>query len=160
MAAENIVINFTTNTDQIDSTITLLEKLGQVDKKTADEFRAASEKYKQGLSNIASNSSTGFAKLNSEIKNVGQTLATSLVLDKSKEVIKTTSAVISLREQIKQATALTAELANKYGELDSRTIAAAKNAANLKERFSDAQKQIAALNPEAKLNSISQLGSV
>lgn len=160
MAAENIVINFTTNTEQIDSTITLLEKLGQVDKKTADEFRAASEKYKQGLSNIASNSSTGFAKLNSEIKNVGQTLATSLVLDKSKEVIKTTSAVISLREQIKQATALTAELANKYGELDSRTIAAAKNAANLKERFSDAQKQIAALNPEAKLNSISQLGSV
>ncbi|MBK9526727.1 MAG: hypothetical protein IPO39_18940 [Bacteroidetes bacterium] len=50
MAAENIVITFDTDTTSLESTIALMEKLGQVDKKTADEFRAASEKYKQSFS--------------------------------------------------------------------------------------------------------------
>lgn len=160
MAAENIVISFDTDTTKLESTISLLEKLGQIDKKTADEFKVASDKYKQSLNGIGDTAARGFDKLNKEIKNVGTTLASGVVLDKSKEVIKTVSSVISLREQIKKATAQTAEFAAKFGELDSRTIAAAKNAANLKERFSDAQKTIAALNPEAKFTAFTQLGSV
>jgi len=43
--AENIVINFEANTQGLQSTIDLLEKLGQVDKKTADEFRKATAEY-------------------------------------------------------------------------------------------------------------------
>ena len=160
MAAENIVISFDTDTTKLESTISLLEKLGQIDKKTADEFKVASDKYKQSLNGIGDTAARGFDKLNKEIKNVGTTLASGVVLDKSKEVVKTISSVISLREQIKKATAQTAEFAAKFGELDSRTIAAAKNAANLKERFSDAQKTIAALNPEAKFTAFTQLGSV
>ena len=160
MAAENIVISFDTDTTKLESTISLLEKLGQIDKKTADEFKVASDKYKQSLNGIGDTAARGFDKLNKEIKNVGTTLASGVVLDKSKEVINTVSSVISLREQIKKATAQTAEFAAKFGELDSRTIAAAKNAANLKERFSDAQKTIAALNPEAKFTAFTQLGSV
>lgn len=160
MEAENIVISFDTDTTQLESTISLLEKLGQVDKKTADEFRVASEKYKQSFSGLGDSASRGFAKINNEIKNIGTSLATSVVLDKSKDVVKTISSVISLREQIKQAIAQTAEFSAKFGELDSRTIAAAKNAAILKERFSDAQKTIASLNPEAKFTAFTQLGSV
>lgn len=41
--AENVVINFEANTAGLETTINLLEKLGQIDKKTADEFRAANK---------------------------------------------------------------------------------------------------------------------
>jgi len=160
MAAENIVITFDTDTTKLESTIALMEKLGQVDKKTADEFRAASEKYKQSFAGLGDKAAVGLAKLNNEVKNVGANLAKAVVFDKSKEIVKTTNTFISLREQIKRATAETAELANKFGALDSRTIAAAKNAANLREQFSDVQKQIQALNPEAKFTAFSQLGGV
>lgn len=40
---ENVVINFEANTAGLETTINLLEKLGLIDKKTADEFRAANK---------------------------------------------------------------------------------------------------------------------
>jgi len=45
--AENIVISFEADTKDLQTTIDLLEKLGQVDAKTAAEFRKATEEYKK-----------------------------------------------------------------------------------------------------------------
>lgn len=43
--ADNIIIDFQVNTSELTDTINILEKLGQIDKKTADEFRAANKTY-------------------------------------------------------------------------------------------------------------------
>jgi len=52
MANENIVIDFTVNSQQLESAIDLLEKLGQVDKRTADEFRNATKAYNERTQSI------------------------------------------------------------------------------------------------------------
>lgn len=43
----NIVFSISADTKGLESTIALLEKLGQVDKKTAEQFRSATEEYKK-----------------------------------------------------------------------------------------------------------------
>lgn len=45
--AENVVINVVADTRELNSLIDLLEKLGQIDKKTADAFRAANVEYEK-----------------------------------------------------------------------------------------------------------------
>ena len=158
--AETIAIGFDVDQSQLQSTIDLMEKLGQIDSKTAATYRAESEKTRAALGKGLNETSQSFGKLDTAIKNVGVNAKVALAFDKSKEVLKTAESMVSLRQQMKAAVNETATLAAKYGELDSRTIAAAKNAANLKERFSDVNKQIAALNPEAKFTAFSQLGGV
>lgn len=46
-STDEILIDFKVNTQSLDQTIVLLEKLGQIDKKTADAFRASNEAYKK-----------------------------------------------------------------------------------------------------------------
>ena len=49
----DVIFNIVADSSQLESTITLLEKLGQVDKKTAEQFRAATEEYKKSAGIIA-----------------------------------------------------------------------------------------------------------
>ena len=158
--AEQVVIEFAADTTKLQPAIDFLVKINQLSEKDAAAFKSAFEQTNAAIKQSTQQSISQVQKLSQEFKNLKGNAAAGVMLDQSQGVINTTKSIVSLREQIKQATALTAELAAKFGELDSRTIAAAKNAANLKERFSDAQKQIAALNPEAKFTAFSQLGGV
>ena len=49
----DVIFNIVADTTQLESTISLLEKLGQVDKKTAEQFRAATEEYKKSAGIIS-----------------------------------------------------------------------------------------------------------
>jgi hypothetical protein len=49
----DVIFNIVADTTQLESTIPLLEKLGQVDKKTAEQFRAATEEYKKSAGIIS-----------------------------------------------------------------------------------------------------------
>lgn len=137
--AENIVIEFSAETSDIDAAFSKLQdnekKISQGAKQTTGEFD----------------------KLNASIKNVGVTAAASLTLDKSKDIKKSVDAVDSLKKRIAEAVRETQNLAAAYGALDPRTQAAAKNAANLKDELNKVNKQIDALNPGAKFNAFIQV---
>lgn len=62
--AENAVINISADTQGLTDTINLLEKIGQVDKKTADEFRASTKAYedRRKAMDEAAKSSQNFGK--------------------------------------------------------------------------------------------------
>lgn len=158
--AEQVVIEFAADTTKLQPAIDFLVKINQLSEKDAAAFKSAFEQTNAAIKQSTQQSISQVQKLSQEFKNLKGNAAAGVMLDQSRGVINTTKNIISLREQIKQATAKTIEFAAKFGELDSRTIAAAKNAAILKERFSDAQKTIAALNPEAKFTAFTQLGSV
>lgn len=61
MAAENIVIKFTTDTSEIDSSIDALQRLGKIDEKTAGEFKRSTEDYKKRNDALKDTASTGKA---------------------------------------------------------------------------------------------------
>ena len=50
-------------------------------------------------------------------------------------------------------------MAQKYGDLDPRAIAAAQAAAKLKDQLGDVNQRINALNPDAKFTAIAKLAS-
>lgn len=66
--SDSIVIDFTVDTTGLTKAIDLLEKLGQIDKKTADQFRAANREFadqQQSLKNLGAGAekvSSGFEK--------------------------------------------------------------------------------------------------
>jgi hypothetical protein len=155
--AENVVINFEANTQGLLPAVTLLEKLGQIDKATADTFRKQTSEYQQQLSQRAAATTTAFEKLKTAVNSVKVDNGLAKALDQSAPVLKTANSVSSLRQQVREATAEAVLLAQKYGDLDPRAIAAAQAAAKLKEELGDVNARINALNPEAKFTAIAQL---
>ena len=155
--AENVVINFEANTQGLLPAVTLLEKLGQIDKATADTFRKQTSEYQQQLQQRAAATTASFEKLRTAVNSVKVDNGLAKALDQSAPVVKTANSVSSLRQQVREATAQAVLLAQKYGDLDPRAIAAAQSAAKLKEELSDVNARINALNPEAKFTAIAQL---
>ena len=155
--AENVVISFEADTTGLQPAITILEKLGQIDKATADKFRQETAAYQQQLQQRAQAATGAFNQLNNAIKSVKVDNGLAKALDQSAPVLKTANSIQSLRQQARQATAEAVLLAQKYGDLDPRAIAAARSAAKLKEELGDVNARINALNPEAKFTAIAQL---
>lgn len=137
--AEQVIIEFTADTTQLDPAFA---KLQEQEKK---------------LATSATQVSGSFDKLNTSIKTVGQTAAASLVLDKSKDVHKTVTAMDSLKKQIQAAVQETARLTSQYGALDSRTVEAAKRAGFLRDQLNNVNKQIESFNPTARFNAFIQV---
>ena len=67
--AENIVINFEANTQGLQSTIDLLEKLGQLTTKQADAFRKATEEYNKAQQALQKESK--IKQLTKELEDLG-----------------------------------------------------------------------------------------
>ena len=155
--AENVVINFEANTQGLLPAVTLLEKLGQIDKATADTFRKQTSEYQQQLQQRAAATTASFEKLRTAVNSVKVDNGLAKALDQSAPVLKTANSVSSLRQQVREATAQAVLLAQQYGDLDPRAIKAAQSAAKLKEELSDVNARINALNPEAKFTAIAQL---
>ena len=82
--AENILIKVEADNKGLTDTITLLEKLGQIDKKTADEFRAANKAYEdrakatdkvnESTKNLGTESEKTGKKVNDSFKDAGKGL--------------------------------------------------------------------------------------
>lgn len=157
--AENVVINFEANTQGLIPAVTILEKLGQIDKATADTFRKQTSEYQQQLSQRAAATTTAFEKLKTAVNGVKVDNGLAKALDQSAPVLKTANSVSSLRQQVRQAVQEAQNLAAAYGDLDPRAIAAARSAARLKDQLSDVNSRINALNPEVKFQAISGLAS-
>jgi len=157
--AENVVINFEANTQGLLPAVTLLEKLGQIDKATADTFRKQTSEYQQQLQQRAATTTASFEKLRTAVNSVKVDNGLAKALDQSAPVLKTANSVSSLRQQVREATAEAALLAQEYGDLDPRAIAAAQAAAKLKDQLGDVNQRINALNPDAKFTAIAKLAS-
>lgn len=135
----NVVIEFTADTTNLDPAF---QKIQESERKLSEGAKVASG---------------SFDKLNNNVKEVAKNAGASLVFDKSKDINKTVASMDSLKKRIREAVQETQQLAEAYGELDPRTVAAAKRAAELKERLGDVNKQIEALNPETKFNAFIQV---
>ena len=81
--AENIVFTISADTQGLGATITLLEKIGQVDKKTAEQFRAATEEYKKSQ-NILTDTAAAQAKASNQF--AGQAKGIDLLSDALKKL--------------------------------------------------------------------------
>ncbi len=155
--AENVVISFQADTTGLQPAISLLEKLGQIDKATADKFRQETQSYQQQLAQRANATTAAFANLDRSIKSIKVDNTLAKALDQSAPVTKTANSVSSLRQQVRQATAEAVLLSQKFGDLDPRAVAAAQAAAKLKDQLQDVNARINALNPEGKFTAIAQL---
>lgn len=158
MAEQTVIIEFKADTTGLEPAAKALRSLNQISDEQLKAFEQANAKAQQALSKTAKEAETQFQKVATAVKDVSKNVATGLVLDKSSEVVKTVSATQSLRQQLREATKEAQALAQQYGQLDERALAAARKAATLKENIDDANAAIRALNPEAKFNSIIQLG--
>lgn len=156
--AETVVINIEANTQGLQTTIDLLTKLGVVEQKVADEFKKTNEQNVQSLNKGVQQTTKEFEKLDKAVKNVKADNQLAKSLDASKEITKTGNSFQSLRQQFKEATLEAQQLADKYGDLDARTLAAARRAGQLKDQIGDVNAQINALTPEGKFQAIQNLG--
>lgn len=156
--AETVVINIEANTQGLQSTIDLLTKLGVVEQKVADEFRKTNEQNVTSLNKGVQATTKEFEKLDKAVKGIKADNQLAKGLDASKEIAKTGNSFTSLRKQFKEATLEVQQLAEQYGELDARTLAAARRAGELKDQIGDINAQIAALTPEGKFQAIQNLG--
>jgi hypothetical protein len=156
--AETVVINIEANTSGLQSTIDLLVKLGQVEKATAEEFKKVNEANMASIAKASQTTVKEFEKVNTAVKNIktDNTLAKSL--DVTKEAAQAGNAIKSLKTQLKEAVTEAQDLAEKFGDLDPRTLAAAKRAAELRDKIGDVNAQINALTPEGKFKAIQNLG--
>lgn len=155
--AENVVISFQADTTGLQPAISLLEKLGQIDKATADKFRQETQSYQQQLTQRAASAKSAFDSLDRSIKSIKVDNSLAKALDQTAPVTKTANSISSLRQQVRQATAEAVLLAQQYGELDPRALAAARSAAKLRDELGDVNARINALNPDAKFTAIAQL---
>jgi DNA repair exonuclease SbcCD ATPase subunit len=155
--AETVVINIEANTQGLQTTIDLLTKLGVVEQKVADEFKKTNEQNVQSLNKGVQQTTKEFEKLDKAVKGIKGDNQLAKSLDASKEIAKTGNSFQSLRQQFKEATAEVQRLAEQYGELDARTIAAAQKAGQLKDQIGDINAQINALSPEGKFQAIQNL---
>ena len=157
--AENVVISFQADTSGLQPAITLLEKLGQIDKATADKFRQETQSYQQQLTQRAASTKAAFDNLDRSIKSIKVDNSLAKALDQTAPLAKTTNSVQTLKQQVREATIEAQNLAQKYGDLDPRAVAAAQSAALLKDQLQDVNARIDALNPEAKFQAIVSLAS-
>lgn len=156
--AETVVINIEANTQGLQSTIDLLTKLGQVEKSTAEEFKKVNDQNTASIKNAAAATAKEFEKVQAAIKNVKGDNSLAKSLDVSKEVVAFGNGMKSIKQQLKEAVTEAQQLTEQFGELDPRTLAAAKRAAELRDAIGDVNAQIAALTPEGKFQAIQKLG--
>jgi hypothetical protein len=156
--AETVVINIEANTQGLQSTIDLLVKLGQVEQKVADDFRKTNEKNVKSLQSGVQQTTTQFQKLDNAVKNIGTDNKLAESLDATAPLVKTGNSIKSFRQQLKDATTEAILLAQKFGDLDPRAVAAAQKVADLKDLIGDTNAKINALNPENKFKAIQNLG--
>ena len=157
--AETVVINIEANTQGLQSTIDLLTKLGAVEKSTAEEFKRINEANTASLQKAASTTAKEFDKAAAAIKSVKADNGLAKSLDVTKEVAAFGNGMKSIKAQLREAVNEAQALAEKFGELDPRTLAAAKRAGELKDQIGDVNAQIAALSPEGKFKAIQNVGA-
>lgn len=156
--AENVVINIEANTQGLDTTIQLLTKLGVLEQKVAEDWAKSNAENSAKIKQSTSEAVKGFDKLAASVKSVKADNGLAKALDVSSVVVKAGNSVGTLKSQLRDATLEAQRLAETYGELDSRTLAAAKKAAILKDSIGDVNAQIAALTPEGKFQAIQNVG--
>ena len=156
--AETVVINIEANTTGLQSTIDLLVKLGSVEKSVAEEFKRVNEANVASLNKAATATTKQFEQVKKAVESVKADNGLAKALDISKESVAVGNTFKSLKTQLKEATLEAQNLAEKFGELDPRTLAAAKRAGELKDKIGDVNAQIKALTPEGKFQAIQNLG--
>lgn len=156
--AETVVINIEANTTGLQSTIDLLVKLGQVEQKVAEDFRKTNEQNVKNLQQGVQQTAGQFDKLGKSVKSIKGDNKLAESLDATAPLAKTANSIKSFRQQLKDATTEAVLLAQKFGELDPRAIAAAQKVADLKDQINDTNQRINALNPENKFKAIQNLG--
>ena len=156
--AETVVINIEANTTGLQSTIDLLVKLGTVEKSVAEEFKRVNEANVASLNKAATATTKQFEQVKKAVESVKADNGLAKALDISKESVAVGNTFKSLKTQLKEATLEAQNLAEKFGELDPRTLAAAKRAGELKDKIGDVNAQIKALTPEGKFQAIQNLG--
>lgn len=156
--AETVVINIEANTSGLQSTIDLLQKLGAIEKQTAEEFKKVNEANMASLAKTSQATVKEFEKVSNAVKSVKTDNTVAKSLDVTKEAAQAGNAVKSLKNQLREAVTEAQDLADKFGELDPRTLAAAKRAAELRDKIGDVNAQINALTPEGKFKAIQNLG--
>ena len=156
--AETVVINIEANTTGLQSTIDLLVKLGTVEKSVAEEFKRVNEANVASLNKAATATTKQFEQVKKAVESVKADNGLAKALDISKESVAVGNTFKSLKSQLKEATLEAQNLAEKFGELDPRTLAAAKRAGELKDKIGDVNSQIKALTPEGKFQAIQNLG--
>ena len=156
--AETVVINIEANTQGLQSTIDLLVKLGKVEKSVADDFKKSNEQNVNALNSNVQKTVKSFEQIDKALKGIKNNNTLASALDATAPLAKTGNSVQSMKSRLKEAVAEAQMLAEKFGDLDPRAIAAAKSAAQLKDQIDDTNKRINALNPENKFNAIKNLG--
>lgn len=156
--AETVVINIEANTQGLQSTIDLLVKLGQVEKKVADDFRKTNEANVKSLQQGVTQATGQFQKLDTAISNIGTDNKLAESLDATAPIVKTTNSIKSFKQELKDATAEALSLAAQFGELDPRAVAAAKKVSELRQTVEDTNRTIKALDPGEKFRTIQNLG--
>jgi hypothetical protein len=157
--AETVVINIEANTKGLQSTIDYLTKIGALEKGLADQYSKTTDAYVASIQQAGAGAVKEFEKASAAIKGIKTDNSLAKSLDVSKEIAAFGNGMKSLKTQLREATQEAQKLADKYGELDSRTLAAAKRAGQLKDQIQDINAQINALTPEGKFQAISNLGS-
>lgn len=156
---ENIVIKIEADTSGVQSTIEMLKKMGVVSDQVFDAYTKNVEKNSQAIKKSADSSAQSFDKLNRSIESIKTDNNLAKNLDASQAIVKTGNSLASLRSQLKEATQQAQLFADKYGELDKRTIAAARSASELRRKIEDTGRVIKALDPGERFNTIKNFAS-
>ena len=155
--AETVVINIEANTSGLQTTIDALSKIGVIEKKIVDEFKATNEKNLKSLEDSSKKVIGTFNKVSEAVKNVKVDNETAKSLDLSAPVVKTANVAKTLKQQYREAVLEAQRLSAEFGENSKQALNAQKKAAALKDTIGDLNTRIQTLNPDAKFKSISNL---
>ena len=152
--AENVVINIEANTQGLDTTIQLLTKLGVLEQKVADDWAKSNAENSAKIKQSTAEAVKGFDKIAARVKSVKADNGLAKALDITAPAAKAGQSILSLKAQLKAATEQAQQLADQYGTLDPRALAAAKSAAELNSKLGETNRLIKASDPAQKFNTI------
>lgn len=155
---ETVVINIEANTSGLQPTIDALTKIGVIEKKVAEEFKAANDRSVKSLEDSTKKVAKGFEEVAKAVKNVKVDNEVAKNLDLSTPVVKTANAAKTLRQEYKEAANEAGRLSKEFGENSEEAVRAQRNAAKLKDTIGDLNTRINSLNPDAKFRALSSLG--
>lgn len=147
--AENLLIKFDVDTKELDFGITALEKLGKVDKATADSFRASNAAFlsqKQAISEIAKESKAASNDIKA-LSDANKT-ATASITANTESTKKSTNAFQALRQEIRNLKAQIIE-AEAAGD-NSLVEKLRKQAALATDKMGDLNKSIKNLSSDTR----------
>lgn len=156
--AETVVINIEANTQGLQSTIDLLVKLGQVEKKVADDFKKTNEANVKSLQQGVNQTTGQYQKLQGAVNNLGKDNKLADALDATAPLVKTSNSLQQFKKNLKDAQAEVFLLREQFGDLDPRVLAAAEKVQQLRKEVGDTNKLINAVDPGAKFQAIQNLG--